>query len=164
MNQIKSIRKLCFIPLLFLLLFSLSGCASSAEPLQMNGMYFDTIVTIRIWDTSDRSVLEECEKLDNWSEDRKFALDEEIKDMDKLIKEKKREMQFEQDSYSLSELLEKKAEIQKLTKNRTKKRQDLFAAQDQVDEENDRLQLEMRRRLKGENKIETIFTIRYEVR
>ena len=41
MNQIKSIRKLCFIPLLFLLLFSLSGCASSAEPLQMNGMYFD---------------------------------------------------------------------------------------------------------------------------
>ena len=60
MNQIKSIRKLCFIPLLFLLLFSLSGCASSAEPLQMNGMYFDTIVTIRIWDTSDRSVLEEC--------------------------------------------------------------------------------------------------------
>ena len=47
MNQIKSIRKLCFIPLLFLLLFSLSGCASSAEPLQMNGMYFDTIVTIR---------------------------------------------------------------------------------------------------------------------
>mgnify|MGYP000096179351 CR=1 FL=1 len=29
----------------------------------MNGMYFDTIVTIRIWDTSDRSVLEECEKL-----------------------------------------------------------------------------------------------------
>lgn len=26
-------------------------------------MYFDTIVTIRIWDTSDRSVLEECEKL-----------------------------------------------------------------------------------------------------
>lgn len=63
MNQIKSIRKLCFIPLLFLLLFSLSGCASSAEPLQMNGMYFDTIVTIRIWDTSDRSVLEECEKL-----------------------------------------------------------------------------------------------------
>lgn len=63
MNQIKSIRKLCFIPLLFLLLFSLSGCASSAEPLQMNGMYFDTIITIRIWDTSDRSVLEECEKL-----------------------------------------------------------------------------------------------------
>ena len=117
-----------------------------------------------IEDANKKYFLEECEKLDNWSEDRKFALDEEIKDMDKLIKEKKREMQFEQDSYSLSELLEKKAEIQKLTKNRTKKRQDLFAAQDQVDEENDRLQLEMRRRLKGENKIETIFTIRYEVR
>ena len=117
-----------------------------------------------IEDANKKYFLEECEKLDNWSEDRKFALDEEIKDMDKLIKEKKREMQFEQDSYSLSELLEKKAEIQKLTKNRTKKRQDLFAAQDQVDEENDRLQLEMRRRLKGENKIERIFTIRYEVR
>jgi hypothetical protein len=117
-----------------------------------------------IEDANKKYFLEECEKLDNWSEDRKFALDEEIKDMDKLIKEKKREMQFEQSSCSLSELVDKKAEIQKLTKNRAKKRQELFVAQDQVDEENDHLQLKMRQRLKGENKIETIFTIRYEVR
>ena len=54
MNQIKSIRKLCFIPLLFLLLFSLSGCASSAEPLQMNGMYFDTIVSLKALDNEDK--------------------------------------------------------------------------------------------------------------
>ena len=108
--------------------------------------------------------LEECEKLDTWSEDKKSALDEEIKDLDKLIKEKKRMMQLGQGECSLAELVAQKAEIQKLTKSREKKRRELFAAQDQVDEENDRLQAEMSQRLKGKNELQMIFTIRYEVR
>lgn len=48
--------------LLFFLLF-LTGCQSSAEPLQMNGMYFDTIVNIQIWGAEDDSVFQKCEAL-----------------------------------------------------------------------------------------------------
>ena len=42
--------------LLLFFLLSLTGCQSSTEPLQMNGMYFDTIVNIRIWGAEDDSV------------------------------------------------------------------------------------------------------------
>ena len=73
-------------------------------------------------------------------------------------------MQLGQGECSLAELVAQKAEIQKLTKSREKKRRELFAAQDQVDEENDRLQAEMSQRLKGKNELQMIFTIRYEVR
>ena len=107
--------------------------------------------------------LEECEKLDNWSEDKKRSLEDEIKTYDKIIKDKKREMQLKQDESSLTELLAKKAEIQKWTRARDKKRRDLFVEQDRVDQENERLQAEVSKRLKGKNKIGTIFTIRYQI-
>ena len=62
MNQsFKKTGRLAALLLFFLL--SLTGCQSSAEPLQINGLYFDTIVNIRIWGAKDDSVLKKCEAL-----------------------------------------------------------------------------------------------------
>lgn len=107
--------------------------------------------------------LDECEKLDNWSEDKKKSLEQNIRELDKLIKEKKREMQLTQNTSSLSKLVEQKAEIQKTTRQRDIKRKELFAAQDEVDAENERLQAEMAKRLQGQSTVQTIFSIRYIV-
>lgn len=62
MNQsFKKTGRLAALLLFFLL--SLTGCQSAAEPLQMNGMYFDTIVNIQIWGAEDDSVFQKCEAL-----------------------------------------------------------------------------------------------------
>lgn len=64
MSKIRPVKYIC-IPMLTLscILYLLAGCTIATEPLQMNGMYFDTIVSIRIWDTSDRTILEGCETI-----------------------------------------------------------------------------------------------------
>ena len=107
--------------------------------------------------------LEECEKLDAWSEDRKNALQQELKDMDRLIKDKNREVSLSASDCSLEELVEKKAEVQRLKKMRERKRRELFDEEDKIELENERLQEEMRRRMRGNTTVEQIFTIRFEI-
>lgn len=105
--------------------------------------------------------LQECEKLDEWSEDLKNGLQEEIKDLDKLIKGKNKELSISE--CTLEEILDKKSEILKLKKLRDKKRKELFEQEDKIDNENERLQEEMRKRIKGKNIVTNIFTIRFEI-
>jgi len=107
--------------------------------------------------------LEECEKLDSWSEDRKNALQQDIKDMDKLIKEKNREVSLSASDCSLEELVEKKAEVQRHKKMRERKRRELFEEEDKIELENEQLQEEMRRRMGGRTTVEHIFTIRFGI-
>lgn len=61
----KFIRKAGMLLCIFFcttLLFA--GCRERAtEGIQMNGIYFDTIVTIKIWGAEDQSVLTQCEEI-----------------------------------------------------------------------------------------------------
>ncbi|MDD4237224.1 MAG: SNF2-related protein [Desulfotomaculaceae bacterium] len=107
--------------------------------------------------------LDECEKLDTWSEERKIALQQELKDIDRLIKEKKREISLSSSDCSLEELVEKKAEEQRLKKMRERKRREHFEEEDRIEMENERLQEEMRHRIRGRTTVEHIFTIRYAI-
>jgi hypothetical protein len=107
--------------------------------------------------------LEECEKLDAWSEDRKSALQQDLKDMDRLIKDKNRLVSLSASDCSLEELVEKKAEVQRLKKIRDRKRRELFEEEDRIELENERLQEEMRRRMRGKTSVENIFTIHFEI-
>lgn len=107
--------------------------------------------------------LDECEKLDAWSEERKIALQQELKDIDKLIKEKNREVSLSASDCSLEELVEKKAEVQRLKKSRERKRREHFEEEDRIELENERLQEEMRRRIIGRATVEHIFTIRFGI-
>ncbi len=107
--------------------------------------------------------LEECEKLDAWSEERKTALQQELKDMDRMIKEKNREVSLSASDCSLEELVEKKAEVQRLKKMRDRKRRELFDEEDKIELENERLQEEMRSRMRGKTRVEHIFTIRFGI-
>jgi ERCC4-related helicase len=105
--------------------------------------------------------LKECEKLDEWSEDLKDGLQEEIKNIDKVIKEKNRELSIV--DCTLEEMLDKKDEILKLKKLRDKKRRKLYDEEDRIENENEKLQEEMRQRIKGKNTVTNIFTIRFEI-
>lgn len=107
--------------------------------------------------------LQECTKLDEWSEDLKNNLQAEIKDIEKLIKEKKKEFDNSID-LDLTQMLDRKEELNKLKRLRDKKRRELYDEEDKVDEENDRLQSQMRSRVKGSTEVKALFTIRFDIR
>ena len=53
----KFVRYLCLI---FIAIF-VSGCSKeSIEPIQKTGFYFDTVISITLYDSQDESILEEC--------------------------------------------------------------------------------------------------------
>lgn len=84
--------------------------------------------------------LDECSKLDEWSEELKENLYREIKDLDNEIKEKTKAANAMALTSTLAEMLEAKDEVNKLKKLRDKKRRHLYDEEDRIAEENERLQ------------------------
>ncbi len=68
---------------------------------------------------------EEITKLDAWADDRKVALEREIKEFDKRIKEARRSARA---TATLDEKLAAQKEVKMLEKDRTRKRRALFTA------------------------------------
>lgn len=106
--------------------------------------------------------LEECEKLDAYSEELKDGLEREIKDMRKDITAK-RKIFKSSTNLPLDEMLALKDEINKLEKKRKEKQRDLYLEQDKIDYENERLQAEIRKKLEGKIITTHIMTISFEI-
>lgn len=117
---------------------------------------------IEIENTNKRYYLEECEKLDAFSEELKDGLEREIKAMRKEISAKKKEFKLST-NLSLDEMLALKDEINKLEKKRKEKQRDLYIEQDKIDDENERLQEEIRKKLEGRIVTTHIMTISFEI-
>lgn len=106
--------------------------------------------------------LDECEKLDAYSEDLKNGLERDIKELKKEITLKKKAFKAST-NLPLKEMLDLKDEINKLEKKRKEMQRDLYDKQDAIDDENDRLQEEIRKKLEGKIVTEHIMTISFEV-
>jgi len=78
----------------------------------------------------------EISKLDAWAEDRKASLEQEIKECDRRIKEARRAAQT---AVSLEEKLAAQKEVKAFEKERGDKRRTLFAAQDEIDANRDKI-------------------------
>lgn len=105
--------------------------------------------------------LQECQKLDDWSEELKNGLEQELKELDKEIKQAQKEIVPE--DLTLEEMFECKEKIIKLKRLREKKRRDLNEESDKIDAENECLQADIRKRITGTSEIREIMTIRFEV-
>ena len=106
--------------------------------------------------------LNECEKLDAYSEDLKNGLERDIKELRKEISVKRKAFKAST-NLPLKEMLDLKDEINKLEKKRKEMQRDLYDKQDAIDDENDRLQEEIRKKLEGKVVTEHIMTISFEV-
>ena len=106
--------------------------------------------------------LDECAKLDAYSEDLKEGLQRELKDIKKSITEKKREFRNSTD-LPLDEMLAIKDELNKLERQRKRMQRDLYDREDEIDAQNEQLQAEMREKLRGNSELERIMTITFEV-
>jgi hypothetical protein len=103
---------------------------------------------------------QEMEKLEGWSGDIKESLEHELKDLDREIKDTKREAQL---AASLESKVALHKRIKELELRRAEKRRGLFEAQDAVDTRKDSLLTEIESRLKQALQKENLFTVRWQV-
>ncbi len=104
---------------------------------------------------------QEAAKLDRWSEDQRFRLEQEIKDLDQKIRDSKR-------TSSLAATLEEKLSHQRALKTleamRKQKRKDFYLAQDEVEAKRDSLIADIEARMGKAHKEEVIFTVRWRLK
>ena len=86
----------------------------------------------------------EVNKLDGWAEDLKLGLEREIKEIDRQIKEARRAATV---AATLEEKLAGQKQIRELEAKRSQKRRSLFDAQDDVDQQRERLIAEVEGKL-----------------
>jgi len=103
---------------------------------------------------------EELDKLEGWADDMKSALEFEIKELDRTIKEARR-------ASALAAMLEEKLSCQKrikeLESRRNTKRKSLFDAQDEIDERKSSLIGDVEARLQQSVEMSPLFTIRWSL-
>lgn len=104
---------------------------------------------------------QEVQKLDAWADDLKLGLEQEIKEIDRLIKEVRR-------TAATSPTLEEKLLLQKkqreLESKRSKLRRDLFARQDEVEAQRNELISALESKLEQHVVEHTLFTIEWELK
>lgn len=120
------------------------------------------VLQARIEAENKKYFLDECAKLDAFSEDLKEGLQRELKDLNKEITEKKRIFKNSTDR-TLAEMLAMKEEVSRLEEKRKKMRREIYEREDEIDAQNERLQDEVRAKLAGTYAQEHIMSIAFEI-
>jgi len=102
----------------------------------------------------------EATKLDQWADDLKVGLEREIKDIDRQIKEARRAASA---ALTLEEKLAGQKQIKALETHRKDRRRNLFDAQDEIDNNRQRLIDKIESKLVSESTEEELFSIRWKL-
>lgn len=106
--------------------------------------------------------LDECDKLDAYSEDLKEGLQRKRKELNKIIKEKEKICRAST-NLPLDQIIAMKDEINKLKDKRKKMQREIYQQEDDIDMQRDKLQEEIRQKLNGETIVNHIMTISFEI-
>ena len=116
----------------------------------------------QIEEANKQFYLDECDKLDAYSDDLKEGLQRKRKELNKLIKEKEKECRSST-NLPLDQIIAMKDEINKLKDKRKKMQREIYQQEDEIDMQRDKLQEEIRQKLNGTTEIRHIMTISFEV-
>jgi ERCC4-related helicase len=102
----------------------------------------------------------ELDKLDRWSDDLKVGLEYELKELDKQIREARRSAQI---AAALAEKLSIQKQVRELDSARTRKRRELFDAQDRIDKQRQDLIETIEKKLQQDCNETPVFTVRWSL-
>lgn len=102
----------------------------------------------------------EIQKLDRWADDRKLALEQELRDLDRAISDARRAAVT---AAALAAKLEAQKAVRELEAERARRRKDYFAAQDEVDERKAGIIAETAARMNQSDSVEELFSLRWSV-
>ncbi|HET9088176.1 MAG TPA: hypothetical protein VFN53_11690 [Acidobacteriaceae bacterium] len=102
----------------------------------------------------------EIVKLDRWSEDLKFGLEQEIKDLDQQIRDAKRTSSA---AVMLEDKLAHQRTLNTLQSTRNQRRKGLFAAQDEVETRRDGMIASIEARMKQGQMLTPVFTVHWRL-
>ena len=100
----------------------------------------------------------ELDKLDRWSDDLKVGLEQELKELDRQIREARRSAQI---APALADKLAIQKQVRELESARTRKRRELFDAQDRIDKQRQDLIETIEKKLQQDCKVTPVFTVRW---
>ncbi len=100
----------------------------------------------------------ELDKLDRWSDDLKVGLEQELKEIDRQIRETRRSAQI---AAALAEKLEIQKHVRELESERNRKRRELFDAQDRIDKQRQDLIETIEKKLQQDCTVTPVFTVRW---
>jgi len=103
---------------------------------------------------------QEAEKLDNWADDLKVALEREIKELDRQIKEARRAATA---ALTLEEKLADQRQIKALEGQRNSKRRALFDAQDEIDRRRESLIEQIQSKLEQRISLSKLLAIQWRL-
>ncbi|MFM2056748.1 MAG: hypothetical protein RLY71_1133 [Pseudomonadota bacterium] len=103
---------------------------------------------------------QEVDKLDAWAEDLKLGLEQEIKDIDAEIKDIRRTAAT---APTLAEKLAQQKRMRELEGRRSKLRRDLFARQDDIEEQRNGLIGQLEGQLQQQVVVQVLFTIEWQL-
>ena len=102
----------------------------------------------------------EIEKLDAWADDLKVGLEQEIKEIDREVREVRRTAKVAPDLHEKLHWQKRQRELEKL---RSKKRRELFDKQDEVDDKREELISDLESKLEEKIEDRLLFTITWDV-
>ena len=99
-------------------------------------------------------------KLDAWADDLKVGLEQELKELDRAIKEVRRTASV---APALEEKLHWQKQQRKLAQRRGQMRRELFARQDEIDDKRNALIADLETQLEQQAETRTLFAIAWEL-
>ncbi len=147
-------------------LFSLAGTAEAQRPgSPPSSLHIatDTAVQRVAAESASRReawLRDESEKLERWADDLRTGVERELKELDRAISEARRESLS---AVTLEDKLTAQRELQGLSRARSRKRAELFEAQDAIDERRDGMIADLEIAIRAESATTSIFTIRWEL-
>ena len=123
----------------------------------------ETRKTVLLRDVNERNLgyfEQEVQKLDSWADDLKLGLEQEIKEIDREIKEVRRTAAT---SPTLEEKLSWQKKQRELEGKRSKLRRELFARQDEVEAQRNDLISQLEVQLQQQIEERTLFTVEWEL-
>jgi len=115
---------------------------------------------LEVDERSRRLVDEEILKLDRWAEDLKAGLERELREIDRQLREARRAATL---APTLAEKLEAQKAVRALETTRSRKRRELFHAQDKIDARRDELIAGIERQIGQRHEVRGVFLCRWRV-